>query len=68
MPYAENEGVKIHYEVDGTPGKPTIVFQHGFLGRLEVWRAYSTGVPLWVNSLTEFDDGQELFIFFDPFG
>lgn len=38
MPYAENEGVKIHYEVDGTPGKPTIVFQHGFLGRLQVWR------------------------------
>lgn len=38
MPYAENEGVKIHYEVDGTPGKPTMVFQHGFLGQLEVWR------------------------------
>jgi len=38
MPYAENEGTKIHYEVDGTPGKPTIVFQHGFLGRLQVWR------------------------------
>jgi len=34
----------------------------------ERWRAYSTGVPSWVNSLTEFDDGQELFIFFDPFG
>lgn len=38
MPYAENEGVKIHYEVDGTPGKPAIVFQHGFLGRLQAWR------------------------------
>lgn len=38
MPYAENEGVKIHYEVEGTPGKPTIVFQHGFLGRLKSWR------------------------------
>lgn len=34
----------------------------------ERWRAYSTGVPAWVNSLTEFEDGQELFIFFDPFG
>lgn len=38
MPYAENAGVKIHYEVDGTPGKPAIVFQHGFLGSLDVWR------------------------------
>jgi len=32
------------------------------------WRAYSTTAPLWVNSLTELDDGQALFIFFDPFG
>ena len=38
MPYADNAGVKIHYEVEGTPGKPTIVFQHGFLGRLQTWR------------------------------
>lgn len=38
MPDGENEGVRIHYEVDGTPGKPTIVFQHGFLERLQVWR------------------------------
>jgi len=32
------------------------------------WRAYSTMVPSWVNSLTELDDGQEIYIFFDPFG
>lgn len=38
MPYADNAGVKIHYEVEGTPGKPAIVFQHGFLSRSQVWR------------------------------
>ncbi len=34
----------------------------------ERWRAYSTMVPSWVNSLSQLDDGQEIYIFFDPFG
>jgi pimeloyl-ACP methyl ester carboxylesterase len=38
MPHAENEGVKIYYEVEGTPGSPAIVMHHGFLADLESWR------------------------------
>lgn len=38
MPYAENEGVKIYYEVEGTPGASAVVMHHGFLADLESWR------------------------------
>jgi len=38
MPYAENEGVKIYFEVEGTSGAPAIVMHHGFLADLESWR------------------------------
>ena len=38
MPYAENEGVKIYFETEGTPGAPAIVMHHGFLADLESWR------------------------------
>ena len=31
------------------------------------WTAYSPGRPSWVNTLAAYEDGQELFIFFDPF-
>ena len=37
MPFVNNEGVKIHYEVEGE-GLP-LVLQHGFTGSLERWRA-----------------------------
>jgi pimeloyl-ACP methyl ester carboxylesterase len=36
MPYATNEGVRIHYEVEGS-GEP-LVLQHGFSNNLELWR------------------------------
>ncbi len=39
MPYAENEGVRIHYETDGTAGAPPVIMHHGFLADLESWRA-----------------------------
>jgi pimeloyl-ACP methyl ester carboxylesterase len=35
MPYANNQGVKIHYRVEGN-GEP-LVLQHGFTGNLEHW-------------------------------
>ena len=37
MPYANNEGVRIHYEVEGEG--PPLVLQHGFSGSIESWRA-----------------------------
>lgn len=39
MPYAENDGVRIHYETDGTAGAPPVIMHHGFLADLESWRA-----------------------------
>ena len=35
MPYANNAGVRIHYEVDGTG--PALVLHHGFTQCLEDW-------------------------------
>lgn len=32
----------------------------------ERWTAFSSSAPAWVNSLTEFDPGQQLYIFFNP--
>ena len=36
MPYAENDGEKIHYEVEGEG--PPLVLHHGFSGFLEQWK------------------------------
>ncbi len=36
MPYAHNQGVRIHYEVEGEG--PPLVLQHGFSGSLASWR------------------------------
>ena len=36
MPYAENQGVRIHYRVPGAG--PPLVLQHGFTDSLESWR------------------------------
>ena len=38
MPYADNHGVRIHYEVEGA-GSP-IVLQHGITDGLESWYDY----------------------------
>ncbi len=46
MPYAENDGVKLYYEVDGTPGAEPMVMHHGYLADLESWRARG-----WVKAL-----------------
>lgn len=46
MPYAENDGVQIYYEVDGAPGAEPMVMQHGYLSDLESWRALG-----WVKAL-----------------
>jgi len=35
MAYANNAGIHIHYEVEGTG--PALVLQHGFTQRLEDW-------------------------------
>jgi pimeloyl-ACP methyl ester carboxylesterase len=38
MPFANNNGVKIHYEVEGQG--PPLILQHGLMGSLERWRIY----------------------------
>lgn len=38
MPFASNNGVKIHYELEGEPGLPPLVMQHGLQSSLETWR------------------------------
>ena len=35
MPYADNQGVRIHYQVEGDG--PPLVLQHGFLQSIEDW-------------------------------
>ncbi len=46
MPYAENDGVKIYYEVDGKADGEPMVMHHGYLADLESWRARG-----WVKAL-----------------
>ena len=43
MPYATNDGVRIHYEVEGN-GTP-LVLHIGFLGSLEDWREKERPIP-----------------------
>jgi pimeloyl-ACP methyl ester carboxylesterase len=38
MAYANNAGVRVHYEVEGSG--PPLVLQHGFTGSLGNWRTY----------------------------
>ncbi len=38
MSYANNNGIKIHFEVEGQG--PPLVLQHGFNASLETWRSY----------------------------
>ncbi|MCH7642691.1 MAG: alpha/beta hydrolase [Chloroflexi bacterium] len=38
MPYADNNGVRINYEVEGNADGPPLVLQHGTTGDLATWR------------------------------
>lgn len=38
MPYADNDGIRINYELAGDPTKPALVMQHGTSGDLNSWR------------------------------
>jgi len=38
MPYADNNGVRIHYQVEGDG--PPLVLQHGFTSSLRRWYLY----------------------------
>lgn len=38
MPYVNNGGVRIYYEVEGDPGELPLVLQHGTGGNLDTWR------------------------------
>ncbi len=42
MPYANNDGVRIYYEVEGDG--PPLVLHTGFMGRLQNWRRDGVGV------------------------
>ena len=46
MPAVDNQGVRIHYEVEGAG--PPLVIQHGLSDSLETWREYG-----YVDALTE---------------
>jgi len=38
VPYADNQGVRIHYEVEGDDSGPPLVLQHGLTYDLDGWR------------------------------
>ena len=38
MPFADNNGVRIHYQVEGEG--PPLVLHHGLAGTLEDWRYF----------------------------
>lgn len=38
MPFAKNNGINIHYELEGEPRAPLLVMQHGLASSLETWR------------------------------
>jgi pimeloyl-ACP methyl ester carboxylesterase len=40
MPFTDNQGIKIHYELEGKNKATALVFMHGFTGCLEDWRLY----------------------------
>jgi pimeloyl-ACP methyl ester carboxylesterase len=44
MPYANNAGVRIHYEIEGDG--PPLVLQHGFTQTLEAWAECGYTAPL----------------------
>jgi len=38
MPYADNQGIRIHYQVEGKG--PPLMLQHGFTSNLKSWRQF----------------------------
>jgi len=38
MAFVDNDGIRIHYEVEGDPTDPPLVMQHGTSGDLATWR------------------------------
>jgi hypothetical protein len=52
MPYANNQGVRIHYEVEGE-GPPLVLMHPGFLS-LEFWRLMAWGLG---SSIVSFGGG-----------
>ncbi len=40
MPFVDNNGVHIHYEVEGQPERPAIMMQHGFAATCFTWRDF----------------------------
>lgn len=59
MPFASNNGIHIHYEVEGSG--PAIVLHVGYMGRLQDWRRPDVGV---VQALRD----EYLLILLDPRG
>ena len=43
MPYVDNNGIRIHYQVDGNKVGPPLVLMHGTLQSLEDW--YESVLP-----------------------
>ncbi len=41
MPYAVNNGVRIHYEIEGNARGQALLLQHGFAATLWTWRDFS---------------------------
>ena len=44
MPYANNHGIRLHYQVEGEG--PPLVLQHGFSDSLESWYEMGYVTPL----------------------
>ena len=44
MPYANNHGIRLHYQVEGAG--PPLVLQHGFSDSLESWYEMGYVTPL----------------------
>ena len=40
MSYIVNDGIRVHYKIEGAKTKNPIVLVHGFLGSLEDWYEY----------------------------
>jgi pimeloyl-ACP methyl ester carboxylesterase len=40
MPFVDNGGIRIHYEVDGQNSAPSLLLQHGFADSIESWRQH----------------------------
>ena len=46
MPYAANDGIRIHYHLEGNPDGPPLVLQHYLFGTLHDWYEHGYGAVL----------------------